>query len=116
MSKTPITERREWSFLPYRKHRDAATGLVHDLPPVVVEDRIGVIASCGSGGPDHDNEAFARLMSSAPDLLRVALALVAALEGKRAANEQGESGFEFNDQLWRVVLPAAQFAIAKATA
>lgn len=67
---TPLRQRRQWSFLPYRKDRDEATGLVHDLPPVVVEDGIGIIASCGYGGPDHDNEAFARLMAAAPDLLK----------------------------------------------
>lgn len=66
---TPIRNRREWSFLPYREHTDMATGLVHHLQPVVIEDGIGVIASCGYGGPDHDNVAFARLMSAAPNLL-----------------------------------------------
>lgn len=91
MSKTPIRARREWSFLPYREHKDAATGLVHNLPPVVIEDGIGAIASCGFGGPDHDNEAFARLMSAAPELLAAVEGLLKYIGREHACTAAAEA-------------------------
>lgn len=46
------------------------------------------------------------LHAAAPEPLELLTKLVAALDGKKAANEAGEPGFEFNDVLWSLLEPA----------
>ncbi|HEY8878259.1 MAG TPA: hypothetical protein VIN03_11885 [Roseateles sp.] len=102
---TSNRERREWSLVPAHEHRDEATGLVHMLPAVIVEDGIGCIASLPFGGPNHDNVAIGLAMSAAPNLLFALQEIVGDYQdrfGKEAASTMA-------------VVAMAQRAISKAT-
>jgi len=102
---TPIRERREWSFVPAMEHRDEATGLVHMLPSVIVEDGIGCIASLPFCGPDHDNVAIGLAMSAAPNLLFALQEIVGDYQ-ERFGKEEAST---------MAVVAMAQRAMAKAT-